>query len=218
MSIDHKAKESYGIAVDLGTSSIWLRLVELPGKRALETLVVPNPQKEHGADIASRLGKAAEDEGVRASLHNQAIEAVGSSAAELCRRAGVDPGRVRELVVVGNSAMFAFLLDLDPSPLCGTPFNLRGAEDFYGPAADLGIALGDANLFVPRPIFGFVGADALADILLVDMAASERPRLVIDVGTNCEMTLGGRGKIWVASSPAGPAYEDTHMSFGVSAS
>ena len=75
----------------------------------------------------------------------------------------------------------------------------------------------DANFFIPAPIFGFVGADALADILLIDMAASDDLELIVDVGTNCEMALGNRDKILVASSPAGPAYEDTHMSFGLSA-
>lgn len=207
----------YGIAVDVGTSSVWSRLVELPSGDVVDTLVVPNPQGQHGADIASRLERAVEDAQARASLHSQVIGTIESSAQKLCADAGISPADVRETAAVGNSAMYAFMLDLDPAPLCGTPYNLRGAEDYYGPAAKLGIGLPNANLFIPRPIFGFVGSDALADILLIDMAASDDLELIVDVGTNCEMALGDKDKILVASSPAGPAYEDTHMSFGLSA-
>ncbi len=210
------AGPGYGVAVDVGTSSIWARLVELAGGRVLDTHVVPNPQQEHGADIASRLGAAVEDAEVRANLHRQVITTMDGSVEALCAEAGISPAEVREMVAVGNSAMYAFILDLDPAPLCGTPFNLKGAQDYYGPAAALGSRLA-ANLFVPRPIFGFVGSDALADILLVDMTGSEELELIVDVGTNCEMALGNRDRILVASSPAGPAYEDSHMSFGLSA-
>ncbi len=207
----------YGIAIDVGTSSVWSRLVELGSGEVLDTLVVPNPQQQHGADIASRLGLATEDPEVRAGLHALVIDTMNSSALKLCEDAGVDAAAVTEAVAVGNSAMYAFILDLDPEPLCGTPYNLRGAEDFYAPAESLGVRLPNANLFVPSPIFGFVGSDALADILLIDMAGSGELELIVDVGTNCEMALGDREKILVASSPAGPAYEDSHMSFGLSA-
>ncbi len=214
---DRMTETGYGVAVDVGTSSVWSRLVDLADGRVLDTLVVSNPQKEYGADIASRLGLAAEDDGVRAVLHDQVISTINDSIGRLCRDAEISTGDIQEVVAVGNSAMYAFMLNLDPEPLCGSPYNLKGAEDFYAPAASLGVELPVANLFIPSPIFGFVGSDALADILLVRMTASDKMELIVDVGTNCEMALGNREKILVASSPAGPAYEDTHMSFGLSA-
>ena len=207
----------YGIAIDLGTSSVWSRLVDLAGSRVVDTLVFPNPQKEHGADIASRLGLAAGSGEARAALHSQAVAAVSDSVARLCGGAGIGPGDIAEVVCVGNSAMYAFLLDVDPEPLCGTPFNLKGASDYLGPAPALDASLPAVELFVPRPIFGYVGSDALADILLIGMSGSEAPELIVDVGTNCEMALGNSKRVLVASSPAGPAYEDSHMSFGRSA-
>ncbi|MCL4472622.1 MAG: ASKHA domain-containing protein [Actinobacteria bacterium] len=232
----------YGVAIDVGTSSIWSRLVDLgspqpdpgspqpdPGSprsdaprdpenaSVLDTLVIPNPQQRHGADIASRLGLADEDPSTRAELHGEVIGAIDDSISRLCADAGIGPDEIGEVVAVGNSAMYAFMLDLDPGPLCGTPYNLKGAQDFQGPAASLGINLPAANLFIPRPIFGYVGADALADVLLIGMTESGETELIVDVGTNCEMALGNREKILVASSPAGPAYEDSHMSFGLSA-
>ncbi len=207
----------FGVAIDVGTSSIWFRLVELESARVLDTLVVPNPQQRYGADIASRLGLATTDAEARASLHADVIATVNKGIAALCDDSGISPGAIQEVVAVGNSAMYAFLLDLDPAPLCGTPYNLKGAEDYHGPAAGLGVNLPGADLFIPSPIFGFVGADALADILLLGMAGNDELELIVDVGTNCEMALGNREKILVASSPAGPAYEDTHMSFGLSA-
>ena len=214
---DKEKEAGYGIAVDVGTSSIWSRLVDMAAGRVIDTHVVPNPQQEYGADISTRLGLAAEDAGVRDDLHRQVIATLSASVAYLCDDAGIDTAAVKEMVAVGNSAMYAFMLDLDPTPLCGTPYNLKGAVDFYGPAAGLGVGLPQADLFIPRPIFGYVGSDALADILLVEMAGSESLELIVDVGTNCEMALGNRERIVVASSPAGPAYEDTHMSFGLSA-
>ncbi|MBE0429573.1 MAG: DUF4445 domain-containing protein [Thermoleophilia bacterium] len=207
----------YGLAIDVGTSSIWSRLVRLDTGDVLDTLVVPNPQQEHGADIASRLAHAVESAEVKAVLHRQVISTINSSISRLCAAVGIQARDVAEIVAVGNSAMFAFVMDLDPAPLCGTPYNLKSARDYYGSALSLGIEAPGANLFVPRPIFGFVGADALADILLIGMDASDETELIIDVGTNCEMALGNRTKILVASSPAGPAYEDTHMSFGLPA-
>jgi len=207
----------FGVAIDVGTSSVWSRLVDLGDGRVLDTLVVPNPQQSHGADIASRLGLAVADSAVRDDLHTQIIRTMNSSILGLCDDAGIAVDEIAEIVAVGNSAMFAFILDLDPAPLCGTPYNLKGAEDYYGPAEPLGLNQPGANIFIPRPIFGYVGSDALADILLVGMAASAETELIVDVGTNCEMALGNREKILVASSPAGPAYEDTHMSFGLSA-
>lgn len=207
----------YGVAIDVGTSSVWSRLVDLGSSEVLDTFVVPNPQQEHGADIASRLERATESPAVRAALHGQLIGTISSSISRLCGDAGIGVDQVDELVAVGNAAMYAFIMDVDPAPLCGTPYNLKGAADYYGPAAAMGVEAPAANLFVPRPIFGFVGADALADILLIGMDLSEGIELIVDVGTNCEMALGNREKILVASSPAGPAYEDTHMSFGLSA-
>jgi len=207
----------YGVAIDVGTSSIWSRLVRLEDNRVLDTLVVPNPQQQHGADITSRLGAASTDAGIRAALHTEVIDTLNKSIGRLCDDAGIAVSEVNEIVAVGNSAMYAFMLDVDPAPLCGTPFNLKGAEDYFGSAGALGVDPPQARLFIPKPIFGFVGADALADILLVDMAGSSEIELIVDVGTNCEMALGNRDKILVASSPAGPAYEDSHMSFGLSA-
>ncbi|MDO8736977.1 MAG: ASKHA domain-containing protein [Thermoleophilia bacterium] len=207
----------YGVAIDVGTSSIWSRLVRLEDDQVLDTLVVANPQQQHGADITSRLGSAASDAGIRAALHAEVIDTMNTSIGRLCADAGIAVGEVKEIVAVGNSAMYAFMLDVDPAPLCGTPFNLKGAEDYFGPAKAFGVNPPEARLFIPKPIFGFVGADALADILLVDMAGSSEIELIVDVGTNCEMALGNRDKILVASSPAGPAYEDSHMSFGLSA-
>ncbi|MHB0867700.1 MAG: ASKHA domain-containing protein [Thermoleophilia bacterium] len=207
----------FGMAVDVGTSSIWSRLTDLNSGEVLDTMVVPNPQKVHGADISSRLEHAAEDTGVRAHLHELVTATLSSSVEALCADAGIGVDSVEEVVAVGNSAMYAFIMDVDSAPLCGTPYNLKGAVDYYGPASGMGVAAPNASLFVPRPIFGFVGADALADILLIGMADSDDIELIVDVGTNCEMALGNREKILVASSPAGPAYEDTHMSFGISA-
>lgn len=207
----------YGVAVDLGTSSIWSRLVDLSSNEALDTLVVPNPQQEYGADIATRLERAVASAEIRSALHEQLIGTINISLGKLCVDAGIGISDVAEVAVVGNAAMFAFIMDVDPTPLCGTPYNLKGAVDYYGPAREMGVAAPAANLFVPRPIFGFVGADALADILLIGMDSSDGIELIVDVGTNCEMALGNQKKILVASSPAGPAYEDTHMSFGLSA-
>lgn len=208
---------SYGIAIDVGTSSIWSRLFETAGGQVLDTLVAANPQQQYGADIASRLEKATERSEVRAALHDQVISTINDSIAMLCADACIRAEDVAEIVAVGNSAMYAFIMDADPAPLCGTPYNLKGAADYYGPALGLGVQAPGANLFVPRPIFGFVGADALADILLIGMSGSTDVELIVDVGTNCEMALGNRDRILVASSPAGPAYEDSHMSFGISA-
>ena len=176
--------------------------------------MVPNPQQQHGADITSRLGLASEDAGARAALHAEVIGTINTPSA------GSATTPASRSVRSGRSSPWAIPRC---TPSCWMSIRRRcAARPSISRARRIITGLRQswawnppaANLFIPKPIFGFVGADALADILLVGMADSDEIELIVDVGTNCEMALGNREKILVASSPAGPAYEDTHMSFG----
>ena len=106
------AGEGFGVAIDVGTSSIWSRLVDLDGGEVKDTLVIANPQQQFGADISSRLGKAAEEPEVRQAMHLQLIGTLNESIQKLCANAGASAEEISEVVAVGNSAMYVLLLEL----------------------------------------------------------------------------------------------------------
>ena len=133
---------------------------------------------------------------------------------ELCGLAGADHSRVHDLVVVGNPIMHHLVLGLDPTPLGAAPFTLTTAAAVRGRAADIGIGLPNATLYIGPCIAGHVGADAAAATLAEGPHRTAEPMLVVDVGTNAEIVLGDGHRVLAASSPTGPAFEGAQISCG----
>ncbi|NOZ64155.1 MAG: DUF4445 domain-containing protein [Caldiserica bacterium] len=215
----------YGLAIDLGTTTVVFSLVDLERGTTLSTSAFKNPQVAYGNDVISRIEYTMVDkEKIRyvdesekgrrvKELQSKVIEAVNEELEKI-----IEPSLVYEVVVVGNSTMRNLFFGIDISSLGLIPYEPLKKESFTMPAISLGLKVNpNARAYAPPLIGGHTGADALADILVINMHKSDRVCMIIDIGTNGEVALGNREKIFTASCAAGGAYEGTTIKCGVGA-
>ena len=209
------AEGACGLAIDVGTTTIVAHLCDLRTGALLATEATMNPQVRYGEDLMSRVSYAmTEPQGVD-RLHRAVIRALN----ELAERAAASAGRtlddVLDAVVVGNPVMHHLVLGLDPSGLGGAPFALAVSAAVDVKARDLGLHLSPAARVHTLPcIAGHVGADHVAVLLAESPQTSDETLLIVDVGTNAEISVGGRNGVACASSPTGPAFEGAQISHG----
>jgi len=197
--------EEVGLAVDLGTTNISGSLLDLKSGKPLVEGFVRNPQVTRGADVVTRMEKSLEGEGEE--LRKLAIRGIEDLASKLCRAAGLEEEDVSIVSVVGNSVMHALLLGLPVEPLSTAPFEPPIKMWVSGPADEAGFEkLAHSWLLVPPPLAGFVGSDALSDLVVAEMLELKKPYLLIDLGTNTEVMLVA-DEVLAASAPAGSAFE-----------
>ncbi len=209
---------AYGIAVDLGTTTIVAHLAELRSGRLLATESCMNPQISYGEDLMSRVSYVMENPAGLQTLHHAAMIALGDLIARATASAGLVPADVLDLVVVGNTIMHHIFLGIDPSELGGAPFAPAVKEpiDIKARDLDLPVARG-AYVHVPPVEAGHVGADNVAAIIAEEPHRRDDITLLIDVGTNGELVLGNRHRLLSASSPTGPAFEGAQVRHGMRA-
>lgn len=212
----------YGVAVDVGSTTIAGYLVDLSTGEVLATAGVMNPQIRFGEDLMSRVSYVMMNPGGERELTATVRQAVNELIADLTRSADpVDPAairtRIHDVVLVGNPVMHHLLLGIDPTPLGAAPFTLTVSEAVTLAATELELDLPRARAFVGPCIAGHVGADAAAASLNERTHYSEQPQLLVDVGTNAEIVLGAGGRTFAASSPTGPAFEGAQISCGMRA-
>ena len=205
---------AWGVAVDVGSTTIAGYLLELSSGEVAAASGRMNPQIRFGEDLMSRVSYVMMNPGGEAELTAAVRGAIDELVGELCEHAGVDRGQVHDLVVVGNPIMHHLVLGLDPTPLGAAPFTLATATAVRGVAAEIGIGLPFAALYVGPCIAGHVGADAAAATLAEGPHRVATPMLVVDVGTNAEIVLGDGNRVFAASSPTGPAFEGAQISCG----
>ncbi len=205
----------YGLAVDVGSTTLAVHLCDLLSGEVLASLGRMNPQIRFGEDLMSRVSFAMMNEGGAAEMTQAIREALDDLASEAAAAAGVEPEDVLEVTVAGNPVMHHLLLGLDPAPLGFAPFALATDEGTELSAADIGLRLGDASRAYVLPcIAGHVGADA-AGVVLSEMPYRRKEvTLIVDVGTNAELVLGSSERLLAASSPTGPAFEGAQLSCG----
>ena len=205
---------AWGVAVDVGSTTIAGYLLELSSGEVAAASGRMNPQIRFGEDLMSRVSYVMMNPGGEAKLTAAVRGAIDELVGELCEQAGVGRSQVHDLVVVGNPIMHHLVLGLDPTPLGAAPFTLTTATAVRGVAAEIGIGLPCAALYVGPCIAGHVGADAAAATLAEGPHRVATPMLVVDVGTNAEIVLGDGHRVFAASSPTGPAFEGAQISCG----
>lgn len=207
----------YGVAFDLGTTTLAASLVDLNTGEELAVASAPNPQAVHGADLMTRLGHALTPEG-RDDLRRRAVDALNALLDELRRRRGLAAADVYAAAVVGNTAMHHLFLGLDVEPLALAPYVPAVTGPLWLTAAEAGLDLNPAGLvYCPPLVGGFAGSDLAAVLLATRLWEREGPRLVVDLGTNGEILLGDREGVLACSAPAGPAFEGGAISAGMRA-
>ncbi len=208
-----------GLAVDLGTTKIACYLLDLTTGNTLAARGVINPQIRYGEDVVTRLTHAmAASQGAK-DLAAASVTAINDMAIELAGEVGIDPARILEAVIVGNTAMHHLLLGLPIGQLSRAPYVPAVTDAMDIKARDIGLRIGKgAYIHLPPNIAGFVGSDHVATLLATSAAAATGPVLVIDIGTNTEVCLAADGHLTSVSCASGPAFEGGHIRYGMRAS
>lgn len=208
-------REGLGMAVDLGTTTLAVQLLDLRTGQVLGVRSDLNPQASRGGDIMARIQFGLQEEG-RQELTAAARRAIGEMAADLV--AGVGGAALAEVTVVGNTAMHHLFCGIDPAPLAYFPFEPSQDGEQVFAAASLGWRLpGDPPVRFLPCLGGFVGSDVLAGVLATRLHRSERPAALVDLGTNGEIVVGTRERLLCASTAAGPAFEGARIAMGMRA-
>ena len=210
--------ELYGIAVDIGTSKIVGYLSDLNTGKLVGAASVENPQLIHGEDVISRLSHVSKSDKALNELHTLAIKGVNAVVQQACSVSNLDPKNVYEVAVVGNTAMHHLFLGLNPKYLGRSPYTPTVSEPMDAKARELSLRVNPgANVHMLPVIAGFVGSDAVADIISTGIYRSNRLSMVIDIGTNTEIILGNKDGMLACSCASGPAFEGSHIECGMKA-
>ena len=209
------ALDAYGVAIDVGSTTIAAYLCDLKTGTALASVGAMNPQIRFGEDLMSRVSYAMMNPGGAEALTRAVREAIDALIGEAANQAGVGRGEIVEITLVGNPIMHHLVLGLDPTELGSAPFALTIDGACEAKARDLGLSVAPGAFVYALPcIAGHVGADAAAVVLAEAPYRADEPRLIVDVGTNAEIVFGDRSRLLAASSPTGPAFEGAQISCG----
>lgn len=218
--IDRSTGPIHGIAIDLGTTTVVLRLLNLETGEIIADSSFENPQRFGGTDVMARIQYDTED-GSRI-LQRTLVQYLGHAIEQL----PVDPMSIYEVVIAGNSTMRDMFFRLSVYSIGQSPYQSvtelemaegkRTSTSLSLPAKRLGVPVHPKARIYGMPIVsGHVGADAAACMLAVDLAHEDRIVAIMDIGTNTELIIGNKDRILAASCPAGPAFEGGSISCGM---
>ena len=209
---------SFGLAFDLGTTTVVATLLDLTKGTPVAVDSMLNRQQPFGADVITRISATMLDPGARDKLRELACETLAELACGVCEQGGVQAGEVYEVALAGNATMVHLALGIDPEPLGVAPFIMSARLLPEVMARDLGVPAHPRARAVVFPAFGaYVGGDITSGLLAAGMDRDPRVRLFIDIGTNCEIVLGGRDWLLATAAPAGPAFEGAAIRCGMRA-
>ena len=194
-----------GAAVDIGTTTVALSLVDFDARAVLVTVAVPNPQRGIAADVMGRIQAALDG---KAAVQQRQIEgAVAALLAAACQKAERAESDVSRFVITGNTTMLYLLVGRSPEPLAHAPF---AADDLFGRTVTF---LG-RPAYLPPCMSAFVGADITCALLASGLCRRKETAMLCDIGTNGEIALWQDGELFVTSTAAGPAFEGAGISCG----
>lgn len=205
--------EGYGVAIDIGTTTLAASLLHLAGGRRICTASAVNHQRAYGADVISRIQAACD--GAGEALRQSICADIGKLIEKLIEDAQIAPEAVREIVIAGNTTMCHLLRGLSCAGLGAAPFTPEDISLWEGSTKEFPeLFAWDARMTVLPGISAFVGADIVAGIYGSGMDLEEA-NLFLDIGTNGEMAIGGREGFLVTSAAAGPVFEGGNIECGV---
>jgi len=207
-----------GVAADLGSTKLAFYLVNLEKGSILAQTGRMNPQIAYGEDVVSRIAFANQCEENEKLLQTRLVETVNQAVAELCKEADVSPHQIVDSVFVGNTVMHHLFCGLPVRQLGTAPYIPAVARplSFHTREIGLGFSPG-ARAYLPANIAGYVGADHTAALLAGGFTEDDRTAVLVDIGTNTEISLMVHGKIFSCSTASGPAFEGAHIRDGMRA-
>lgn len=212
------APSVYGLAFDIGTTSVAGWLADLSSGEVVASESMLNPQTAYGDDVISRIAFAMSNDGGGETLRLALLGGLNGMIDKMAARRGIDTDDIAEAVVVGNTAMHHLFFGLPAAALGSFPFTpaISEAADFS--AADTGLRMNPSGrVFSPPLLGGFTGADCAAAVLAARLWEREGSVLLIDIGTNGEIVLGSDKGMYCASCATGPAFEGARIRHGMRA-
>ncbi|MDE4143682.1 MAG: ASKHA domain-containing protein [Pseudophaeobacter sp. bin_em_oilr2.035] len=205
----------YGLAVDLGSTTIAAHLCDLKTGEVVASSGIMNPQIRFGEDLMSRVSYAMMNKGGDQEMTRAVREGMAQLFTQISAEAGIDQTLIVDAVFVCNPVMHHLFLGIDPFELGQAPFALATSNALSLRASELDLNIHPAaRVYLLPCIAGHVGADAAAVALSEAPDKSKDLVLVVDVGTNAEILLGNTEKVLACSSPTGPAFEGAQISSG----
>ena len=196
-----------GLAVDLGTSRVVLRLMALTSAQILAESAFDKPQIAIGPDILTRVHHADTDTGA-VQLHRLIMDGLNDRINSMCRVAGISPDTIYAVSLAGNTAMTHLFLGLNPRWMIREPYIPVVNSPGVVSAGALGLAIHPAaRVFIFPNVGSYFGGDLIAGILYAGLHRAEAPALLLDVGTNAEVVLGDKNWLIACAGAAGPALE-----------
>jgi len=214
-----RPRKGYGVAIDLGTTKIAGYLVNLCDGSILSKYAMANPQAVYGDDVISRITYAMSSPANGKKLKNTATGAIDGLILELSAMAVREPGTITKVAICGNTAMHHLLLGLPVGQLARAPYLPWVKDPVNISANELGLkSAPDADVYLLPNIGGYVGGDHVAVLAASDALDILVATLIIDIGTNTEISLAAGGDITSVSCASGPAFEGGHIKHGMKAS
>ncbi len=211
--------EMYGVALDVGTTSVAGYLVDLVDGKVIASISAANRQRVHGADVISRITYTMEDDQGLAELQKLIAQTIDEIVSKLLRQSGVSAERIYVLTLIGNTVMSHLLLGVSPEGIASAPFVPVFSRSLKGSVEDLGLkSLPAYTRFVLLPnVAGYVGSDTIGVILATKIYDLPGTWLAVDIGTNGEIVLASDNRLLTCSTAAGPAFEGACISHGMRA-
>src|SRR3982074_1174302 len=211
-------EETYGVAFDLGTTTVVGTLMNLRTGMAEAVRSTLNGQAPFGADVISRISHGMQGDEAKAELREAIQRTMNTVLQELYDAAGLERERVYEAVVVGNATMLHLLLGIDATPISMMPFTPAFREPLYLPAREVGLDIHPGGYVQTLPVIGaYVGADIVAGVVATGLAREDKLRVFVDVGTNGEIVLGSVKRVLCTDGPPGPPFEGSQIRCGMRA-
>lgn len=211
-------KTGFGVAFDIGTTTVVGALVDLASGAVLGARSAPNPQSRWGRDVISRINAVVDDGRLGAEMSRSVVGACNAIIGELRGLKGLRPeGGITEITAAGNTVMTHLLLGVSPEPLSRVPYKPAFKEARTLASDEIGLCVPGASLYTLPLIGGFVGGDTTAVIIALGLDKRTGVTLALDIGTNSEIVLSADGIVYATSAAAGPAFEGGQISSGMSA-
>jgi uncharacterized 2Fe-2S/4Fe-4S cluster protein (DUF4445 family) len=208
----------FGVAVDIGTTTVAAMLIDLRKGALLSTKANPNTQMRFGEDVISRIIFAGTKGGLE-NLRTAVVDNINHLVAAMCLEASVRPEEITSMTVAGNTTMIHLFLGIDPTYIRQEPYIPVTNAPSAMRAAEAGLRISPRGILECVPgVSSYVGGDITAGVLACGMAESEEISLLLDVGTNGELVLGNRDWLLCCSASAGPAFEGGGIRCGMRAS
>jgi uncharacterized 2Fe-2S/4Fe-4S cluster protein (DUF4445 family) len=207
--------EGYGLAVDLGTTTIAVYLCNLSSAEVTASISVRNPQVLFGDDVMSRIGAIGQNKDLLSRMQKMVVKAIEWGTNSLCRSTRIDPKKIKTMVVVGNTTMIHLFVGADPTSIGLFPYDPQFVEEQIFSAAKVGFINPNTEIRTLPLITGFIGADIVSATLAAELSHTQPGTMLVDVGTNGEIMFLGKDGLVATSCATGPAFEGAAIRHGM---